>query len=58
MNKAPLDKSTGEAAKQPATVVPKKGAQLEWVRRASVIAGVALLFIVFSRADEQLLSAG
>ena len=48
MNKAPLDKSPGEAAKQPATVVPKKGAKLEWVRRASVIAGVALLFIVFS----------
>ena len=48
MNKAQLDKSPGEAAKQPATVVPKKGAQLEWVRRASVIAGVALLFIVFS----------
>src|SRR6266436_1540486 len=26
----------------------KKGVQLEWVRRASVVVGVALLFIVFS----------
>src|ERR1700730_7062350 len=27
---------------------PKKGVQLEWVRRASVVVGVALLFIFFS----------
>src|SRR5437879_12864240 len=26
----------------------KKGVQLEWVRRASVVVGVALLFIIFS----------
>src|SRR6266436_2313768 len=26
----------------------KKGIQLEWVRRASVVVGVALLFIIFS----------
>src|SRR4051794_6557158 len=34
-------------AEAPAATRPK-GGQLEWVRRASVVAGVALLFIVFS----------
>jgi ribose transport system permease protein len=38
---------TAPAAEAPATPRPK-GGQLEWVRRASVLAGLALLFIVFS----------
>lgn len=37
----------GAAAEAPAATRPK-GGQLEWVRRASVVAGVVLLFIVFS----------
>ena len=48
MNKAQIPKPSEEAAKQGPTTAPKKGVQLEWIRRASVIAGVALLFVIFS----------
>jgi len=43
----PVPQTTIPAAEAPATPRPK-GGQLEWVRRASVLAGLVLLFIVFS----------
>src|SRR4249920_1998992 len=49
MSNVPLDKNAEKPPKEEQVIVPpKKGAQLEWVRRASVGAGVALLFMVFS----------
>jgi ribose transport system permease protein len=49
MSNVPLDKNAEKPPKEEQVIVPpKKGAQLEWVRRASVGAGVALLFIIFS----------
>jgi ribose transport system permease protein len=47
MSNDPVPPMTAPAAEAPATPRPK-GGQLEWVRRASVLAGLALLFIVFS----------
>src|SRR6476469_9071216 len=46
MNSQPLSSSSAPA--EAPIKSQKKGAQLEWVRRASVLVGVALLFIVFS----------
>ena len=49
MSNVPSDKQSEKPPKEAQAIVPpKKGAQLEWVRRASVGAGVALLFVVFS----------
>jgi ribose transport system permease protein len=39
--------SEAASPEEPVKIRPK-GAQLEWVRRASVVVGVALLFIIFS----------
>ena len=47
MSNDPVPQTTIPAAEAPATPRPK-GGQLEWVRRASVLAGLVLLFIVFS----------
>jgi ribose transport system permease protein len=45
----PVPSMTTASAEAPVPAAPRpKGGQLEWVRRASVLAGVALLFIVFS----------
>ena len=43
-----LSSSSSSAPAEAPTKPQKKGVQLEWVRRASVLVGVALLFIVFS----------
>ena len=40
--------SSSAPAEAPIIKPQKKGVQLDWVRRVSVFAGVALLFIVFS----------
>src|SRR5271165_4524609 len=40
--------SSSAPAETPIIKPQKKGVQLDWVRRVSVFAGVALLFIVFS----------
>ena len=49
MSNVPLDRQSEKASKEAlAAARPKKSVQLEWVRRASVIAGVALLCLVFS----------
>ena len=47
MSNDPIPPMTAPAAQAPAAPRPK-GGQLEWVRRASVLAGLALLFVVFS----------
>ena len=47
MTSEPLPPSSSAPAETPIKS-QKKGVQLEWVRRASVLVGVALLFIVFS----------
>jgi ribose transport system permease protein len=48
MTNDPVPPMTAPAAEAPAAPRPKKGGQLEWVRRVSVLAGLVLLFIVFS----------
>jgi ribose transport system permease protein len=49
MSNDPVPPMTTTSAEAPVPAAPRpKGGQLEWVRRASVLAGVALLFIVFS----------
>jgi ribose/xylose/arabinose/galactoside ABC-type transport system permease subunit len=47
MTSEPLSSSSSAPAEVPAKS-QKKGVPLDWVRRVSVFAGVALLFIVFS----------
>src|ERR1700686_4630354 len=47
MTSEPLSSSSSAPAEAP-TKPQKKGVQMDWVRRASVLVGVALLFIVFS----------
>jgi ribose transport system permease protein len=47
MTSEPLSSSSSAPAETPIKS-QKKGVQLDWVRRVSVFAGVALLFIVFS----------
>jgi ribose transport system permease protein len=48
MSSQPLTSPSSSAPAEAPTKPQQKGAQLEWVRRASVLVGVALLFIVFS----------
>src|SRR3984957_3072038 len=52
MSSQPLSSSSSSSSSSAPAEAPtkpqKKSVQLEWVRRASVLLGVALLFIVFS----------
>ena len=43
-----MKNAPSETPATPPAVQPKKKLQLEWIRRASGGAGVALLFVVFS----------